>query len=63
MDWDDLLKKILASGKKLISRAQTRDGFPIPIAEKPGQLYFDERRFHKDDPFAKEYAARYGIKL
>jgi len=64
MNWDDLLKKILSSGKKLISRAQTPDGYPIPIADDPGQLYFDERTFDaRDVAAAREYAARYGIEI
>ncbi|MBO5220015.1 MAG: hypothetical protein J6C52_11320 [Clostridia bacterium] len=61
-NWDALLEKILASGKKLLSWNQKPDGSAIDGA-RPGQLYFGERSFAADDPAARSYAARWGIAL
>lgn len=60
MDWTDVLSKILASGKKLLSCNQKPDGRPIDIAADPGQLFYWERAF-TDIRAAREYAAIYGI--
>lgn len=63
-NWDELLAKILASGKKLIQRGQKSDGLPIDIAKNPGQLHFDERGYHisrMDD--AVRYGELYGIEV
>lgn len=61
-NWDELLSKILASGKKLISWTRQRDGLPTPLAKNPGQLYFDEWAWHADRiEEAKRYAAQFGI--
>lgn len=61
-NWDALLEKILASGKKLLSWNQKPDGSAIDGA-RPGQLYFGERSFAADDPAARSYAERWGIAL
>ena len=43
-NWDDLLRRILRAGKKVISRAAKPDGTPIDaLADCPGQLYFQQR--------------------
>lgn len=63
-NWDELLAKILASGKKLISWAQNPDGTPIKLAEDPGQLYFNDRHYSvQDGEAAKRYGALYGIEV
>lgn len=63
-NWDELLGKILASGKKLLSCCQLPDGSPIAIAKDPGQLYFDEHRFAPDRwEEAKRYGERFGIEV
>lgn len=63
-NWDELLAQILASGKKLVSWTQKKDGSPIDIAKDPGQLYFGTRTFHVDQlDEAKAYAEKYGIKI
>lgn len=62
MDWTEVLSRILASGKKLLSLGQRSNGRPIDIAVDPGQLFFNERRFHISDiRSAQEYAGIYGI--
>lgn len=63
-NWDALLAKILASGKKLIARAQKPDGHPIGIAENPGQLFFNERGWHISRmEEAQRYGDMYGIEV
>ena len=62
MNWDELLARILASGKKLISWTQKPDGRPIDIAADPGQLYFDDRYFD-DIEDAKAYGDMFGIEV
>lgn len=62
MNWDELLARILASGKKLISCTQKPDGSPIDIAADPGQLYFPDRYFD-DIAQAKAYGDMYGIEV
>lgn len=63
-NWDELLSRILASGKKLLSWNQKPDGSPIEYAD-PGQLYFGTRSFGPNDNWAgaKRYADMYGIAL
>lgn len=64
MNWDNLLKSILDSGKKLLSWTQRKDGMPIDIAQNPGQLYFNERSFNADDIDAvRRYCAMFGIEI
>lgn len=63
-NWDWILEKILASGKKLIHLTQKPDGSPIDLAKNPGQLYFPERGFHvsqMDD--ARRYGDMFGISV
>lgn len=63
-NWDWILEKILASGKKLIHLAQKPDGSPIDLAGNPGQLYFSERGFHADQmEAARQYGGMYGVEL
>jgi len=60
-NWDELLSRILASGKKLLSWNQKPDGSPIDIAD-PGQLFYGTRGFWRDRwDEAKKYGAMYGI--
>lgn len=61
-NWDELVERILASGKKMLSWNQYPDGSPISIAKNLGQLYFDERAYGLDNlRTAREYLERYGI--
>lgn len=61
-DWTEVLSRILASGKKLLSLNQNPDGTPTPLAASPGQLFFNERTYHISDiRSAQEYAGMYGI--
>ena len=62
---DELMSKILASGKKLIHRTQKPDGSPLDIAaDRPGQLYFEPRSFHVDQmDAARRYGGMYGISV
>ena len=64
-NWDELMAKILASGKKLIHRTQKPDGSPLDIAaDRPGQLYFEPRSFHVDQmDAARRYGGMYGISV
>ncbi len=64
-NWDELLLKILASGKKLLSWGMNWvDGKPIKIAKDPGQLYYDERTFPLERlEAAKQFASNYGIEI
>lgn len=62
-NWDDLLKRILASGKKLLSWNQKPDGSPVDYAA-PGQLFLATRYYpveQWDD--AKKYGSMYGIDI
>lgn len=64
MKWDELLLKILNSGKKLISLSQDKNGLPIALAKNPGQLYLDGRTFEGSDrDSARKYAAHFGISI
>ncbi len=63
-NWDELLDRILVSGKKLISWNQNPDGSAVSIAKNPGQLYFPDRYFSSNDTDAvKKYADMYGIEV
>ncbi len=63
-NWDELLAKILASGKKLIYWNQNPDGSSIKLAKDAGQLYHGPRYFHTNDiEAAKRYAAMHGITI
>jgi len=63
-NWDEVLSRILASGKKLISHAKKADGHPIDLAKDPGQLLFNETNFHKNDmEKAKAFGEIYGIEV
>lgn len=63
-NWDELLAKILASGKKLIQHAQGPDGLPIAIAKDPGQLYFTEHSWHINNFVdAQRYGDLFGIEV
>ena len=64
-NWDELMSKILASGKKLIHRAQKGDGSPIDIAkDRMGQLYFEPRRFHVGQmDAARRYGEMLGVQI
>jgi hypothetical protein len=63
-NWDWILERILASGKKLIHLAQKPDGSPIDLAKNPGQLYFGARGFHAQDTEGlRRYAGMYGLDL
>lgn len=60
-NWDDLLKRILASGKKLLSWNQKPDGSPIDFAD-PGQLFLATRYYSREQwNEAKEYGAMFGV--
>lgn len=63
-NWDELLTKILNSGKKLLSWTQKPNGHPIDIAKNPGQLYMGDRHYHINDiEKAKKYGEIYGIEI
>lgn len=63
-NWDELLGRILASGKKLISWNQNPAGSAISIAKNPGQLYFPDRYFSANDTDAvKKYAEMHGVEI
>ena len=60
-NWDELLKRILDSGKKLLTWNQKPDGSPIDFAD-PGQLWYLTRSYSPDRwEEAKKYGAMYGI--
>ena len=60
-NWDELLKRILDSGKKLLTWNQKPDGSPIDFAD-PGQLWYLTRYYSPDRwEEAKKYGAMYGI--
>ncbi len=65
MNWDDLLRRILDAGKKVIRLSQRPDGAPIDVcADRLGQLYFEPRYFHVNQmEEARRYAGRYGISI
>lgn len=56
-NWDDLLERILSSGKKLLSFSQNPDGSPIALAKDPGQLLFPWWHYGAHE---LEQARRYG---
>ena len=64
-NWDELMSKILASGKKLIHRTQKPDGSPLDIArDRLGQLYFEPRSFHVDQmDAARRYGDMFGVSV
>ena len=64
-NWDELLGRILDSGKKLIHLAQKPDGSPIDIAkDRPGQLYYGPRCWDASNMAeARRYGDMYGIKV
>ena len=63
-NWDEILSRILASGKKLIHRAQKPDGSPIDIAKNSGQLCFSQRGWRADKiTDARRYGDLYGIEV
>lgn len=60
-DWSELVGRILAGGKKLLSCNTKHDGTPIDQAD-PGALFLGERHF-ADIASAQRYAALFGMKL
>lgn len=63
-NWDELIIKILDSGKKLFNVCQKPDGTPIDICKNPGQLYYGPSYFPVSDlEAAKRYADLYGIDI
>lgn len=63
-DWGWHLKRILASGKKLLSLAQKPDGTPFSPDVDPCQLYYGRRAFHVSRlEEAKKYAYTCGISI
>jgi len=63
-NWDDLLKRILASGKKLLSWNQNPDGSPLTYATNLGQLYLPTRTYDVSEiNLARRYADLYGIEV
>lgn len=63
-NWDELVSKILDSGKKLIAWNQNDDGSPLAVVKDPGQLHYVERRYSLQDlNEAKRYADMYNIEI
>lgn len=63
-NWDELLSRILASGKKLMHWNQLPDGTPTPLAKDPGQLCLNTRWFRKDQwDAAQRYAEKVSVTL
>ncbi len=64
-NWDELLMKILDSGKKLLSWTfDWRTGKHISFAKDPGQLWFDTRRYGPDKyDAARKLAEMYGFEI
>lgn len=64
-NWDEVLTKILASGKKLLSRARNFDGTPAePAKNCPGQLYYDPAAWSVNQiEDARRYGGMYGIEV
>lgn len=61
-NWDELLGKIAATGRKLLSHRRNPDDTPIDVAGAPGQALLNERYFD-DMERAKIFGARYGIEV
>lgn len=62
MDWTELIARILAGGKKLLSCALTPDGNLNPVIKDPGQVFLGDWTFH-DIEEAKRHAERFGIEI
>ncbi|MDO4740397.1 MAG: hypothetical protein Q4A66_06990 [Eubacteriales bacterium] len=62
MDWTELLGRILAGGKKLLSCALTKEGALNPVIKDPGQVYVGDRHFQTIDE-AKRWAEKFGVEL
>ena len=62
MDWSELIARILAGGKKLLSCALTKNGDLNPVIKNPGQVFLGDMRF-TDIETAKRQAARYGLEI
>ena len=65
MNWDDLLRRILDAGKKVIRLSQKPDGTPVDVcADRLGQLHFEQRVYHiSQTEEARRYAGLYGIAI
>ena len=63
-NWDPLVERILASGKKLLSCCQNPDGSLASVVKDPCQAFIREWGFSADRmEDAKRYAAMHGIEL
>jgi len=62
MDWSELIARILAGGKKLLSCALLPDGTLNPVIKDPGQVFIGEGRFVNAED-AKRWAAKFGVEL
>lgn len=61
-DWSELIARILAGGKKLLTFALTPDGNLNPVIKDPGQVFLGDHHF-TDLEEAKRWADRFGIDL
>ncbi|MBR5444610.1 MAG: hypothetical protein IKV57_00710 [Clostridia bacterium] len=63
-DWSELLEKILASGKKLLSCCLMPDWTLNPVIKDPGQAFLREMSFHASQTEdLKRYCGIHGIAL
>ena len=63
-NWDPLVERILASGKKLLSCCQLPDGSLAPVVKNPCQAFIREWGFSADRmEDAKRYGAMHGIEI
>ena len=63
-DWTELLEKILASGKKLLSCYQLPDGSLAPVVKDPCQVFLREWGFHASQTEQlKRYCAMHNIEI